>query len=75
MLNHVLLLTELAQGPAQPVELAALLGVATGSVTTMLDKLVQKGYATRKPEGNDRRKVLVEISYTEKTSYSNLTKI
>jgi DNA-binding MarR family transcriptional regulator len=42
-----------------PGELAARLGLTTGSVTAMLDRLERMGYLTRSPDPSDRRKVLV----------------
>jgi DNA-binding MarR family transcriptional regulator len=38
------------------------LGLTTGSVTTMLDRLERLGYLTRSPDPSDRRKVAVRIT-------------
>lgn len=36
--------------------------ITVGSLTTAIDKLVQKGYVIRLPEENDRRKVILQLS-------------
>ena len=43
-------------------ELAALLGVSPPSVSTMVDRLVDRGLLTRRPSARDRRKVVIQIS-------------
>jgi DNA-binding MarR family transcriptional regulator len=55
---------------ATPRLLADRLGLTTGSVTTMLDRLERHGYVTRSPHPDDRRKVLVHATdaATERTS-------
>jgi DNA-binding MarR family transcriptional regulator len=45
-----------------PSQLAVQLGLTTGSVTTMLDRLERLGYATRSADPADRRKVVVRIT-------------
>jgi DNA-binding MarR family transcriptional regulator len=45
-----------------PGQLAVQLGLTTGSVTTMLDRLERFGYATRSADPADRRKVVVRIT-------------
>ena len=45
-----------------PSELAVQLGLTTGSVTTMLDRLERLGYVTRSADPADRRKVVVRIT-------------
>jgi DNA-binding MarR family transcriptional regulator len=42
--------------------LSAQLGRTTGAVTHMIDRLEEAGYARRKPDPTDRRRVLVEAS-------------
>jgi DNA-binding MarR family transcriptional regulator len=42
--------------------LSAQLGRTTGAVTHMIDRLEKAGYARRKPDPTDRRRVLVEAS-------------
>jgi DNA-binding MarR family transcriptional regulator len=49
----------LAQGSATPGYLAAAVGLTTGSVTTMLDRLEGLGYLQRTPDPADRRRVEV----------------
>ncbi|SHG24134.1 MarR family winged helix-turn-helix transcriptional regulator [Streptoalloteichus hindustanus] len=46
-------------GSARPGELGVTLGLTTGSVTALLDRLERLGYATRSPDPTDRRKVVV----------------
>lgn len=43
-------------------ELAALLGVSPPSVSTMVDRLVERGLLTRTPSEQDRRKVVIRVS-------------
>ena len=45
-----------------PSELGAALGLTTGSVTAMLDRLEKLGLLTRAPHPVDRRKTLVRIT-------------
>jgi len=45
-----------------PGELAAELGLTSGSVTTMLDRLAKLDYVARHPEPGDRRKVKIRIT-------------
>jgi DNA-binding MarR family transcriptional regulator len=47
---------------AMPSELGTALGLTTGSVTAMLDRLEKLGYLTRSPDPTDRRKVVVRIT-------------
>ncbi len=48
-----------AEGEVTPRTLADHLGLTTGSVTTMLDRLERAGYIARSPHPEDRRKVVV----------------
>jgi DNA-binding MarR family transcriptional regulator len=43
-------------------ELAALLNVSPPSVSTMVDRLVERGLLTRTPSEQDRRKVVIRVS-------------
>ncbi|MFI6047506.1 MarR family winged helix-turn-helix transcriptional regulator [Nocardia sp. NPDC051321] len=52
----------LLAGDATPSVLATALGLTSGSVTTMLDRLAKLDYVVRHPEPGDRRKVLVRIT-------------
>lgn len=45
-----------------PSALSAQLGLTTGSVTTMLDRLEKLGYLTRSPHPTDRRRTLVRVT-------------
>ena len=47
-------------GTATAGRLGAELGLTTGSVTAMLDRLARLGYLTRSPDATDRRRVVVE---------------
>jgi len=47
-------------GPLTAGEIAQYTGLATASVTDLIDRLVDKGYARRVRDANDRRKILVE---------------
>lgn len=49
---------------AAPRELADRLGLTTGSVTAMLDRLEKAGYLTRHPHPGDRRKLIVRATET-----------
>src|SRR4029077_7234647 len=42
-------------------KLAELLGMTTGAVTRVVDRLEQAGYVRRVPDPTDRRRVIVEI--------------
>jgi DNA-binding MarR family transcriptional regulator len=47
---------------ATPRVLADRLGLTTGSVTSMLDRLEKAGYLTRSPHPSDRRKLIVRAT-------------
>jgi DNA-binding MarR family transcriptional regulator len=47
-------------GALTPTELAQALGFTTGGVTTVIDRLEQAGYARRRADPADRRRVIVE---------------
>lgn len=50
------------KGSATPTELARLIGLSTGSMTTLLDRLEERGIIRRRPRPGDRRGLLVEIA-------------
>jgi DNA-binding MarR family transcriptional regulator len=50
------------RGTSTPTELARHTGLTTGSTTAMLDRLEKAQFIARKPNPNDRRGVLVEVS-------------
>jgi DNA-binding MarR family transcriptional regulator len=58
-----LLMGELG-GEATPGQLGTRLGLTTGSVTAMIDRLAKLGYVTRSPDPSDRRKVVVRPTDT-----------
>jgi DNA-binding MarR family transcriptional regulator len=47
-------------GPMPAGQLAALTGLTTGAVTTLVDRLERAGLARRTPDPGDRRRVIVE---------------
>ncbi|HLH74931.1 MAG TPA: MarR family transcriptional regulator [Chloroflexota bacterium] len=49
-------------GALTPTELATALGFTTGGMTTVIDRLERAGYARRRPDPHDRRKVIVEAT-------------
>ncbi|HEY3682628.1 MAG TPA: MarR family transcriptional regulator [Streptosporangiaceae bacterium] len=49
-------------GAMAPSRLSTELGLTTGSVTAMLDRLERRGYVTRTPDPADRRKVVIEAT-------------
>jgi DNA-binding MarR family transcriptional regulator len=49
----------LAAGPSVPSELAARLGLTTGAMTKVLDRLQDAGYVTRTADPADRRRIVV----------------
>jgi DNA-binding MarR family transcriptional regulator len=52
----------LQHGPSAPSRLSVELGLTTGSVTAMLDRMEKAGYITRTPDPSDRRKVIVQAT-------------
>lgn len=50
------------KGSATPTELARFIGLSTGSMTTLLDRLEERGIVRRRPRPGDRRGLLVEVS-------------
>jgi DNA-binding MarR family transcriptional regulator len=49
----------LADGPAAPSDLAAWLGLTTGAVTKVLDRLERAGYLSRSADPSDRRRIVI----------------
>lgn len=49
----------LATAPASPSRLAAQLGLTTGAMTKVLDRLEQAGYITRSADARDRRRIVI----------------
>ncbi|AXG80959.1 MarR family winged helix-turn-helix transcriptional regulator [Streptomyces paludis] len=52
----------LSQEEFAPSALSTRMGLTTGSVTTMLDRLEKLGYITRTPHPTDRRRSLVRVT-------------
>ena len=50
------------EGPLPAGQLARAVGLSTAAMTTVLDRLEARGFAARKPDPADRRRVLVELS-------------
>lgn len=51
-----------AAGALTPTDLAIALGLTTGGMTTVIDRLERAGYARRRPDPHDRRKIIVEAT-------------
>lgn len=49
---------------ATPRQLADRLGLTTGSITSLLDRLESLGYVTRSPHPSDRRKLIIRATET-----------
>ena len=49
-------------GPLSAKRLADALGMTTGGVTTVIDRLEKAGYAQRRRDAGDRRQVLIEVT-------------
>lgn len=49
------------RGRATPGELAVELGLTTGAVSRVIDRLARLGYVRRVPDPGDRRRVIVEL--------------
>src|SRR5436309_755297 len=49
----------LADGPSAPGRLAAQLGLTTGAMTKVLDRLETAGYITRSHDPADRRRIII----------------
>jgi DNA-binding MarR family transcriptional regulator len=52
----------LQRGPSAPSRLSVELGLTTGSVTAMLDRMEKAGYITRTPDPTDRRKMIIQAT-------------
>lgn len=67
------------KGIATPTELAHYTGLTTGSTTAMLDRLEKAKLITRKPNPNDRRGTLIEVSKnlqkTLRPTYADIQKV
>ena len=59
------------KGPITAGELSKLTGLATGSVTALIDRLEKNGYVRRENDPNDRRKVIIVPLYENKEEVGN----
>jgi DNA-binding MarR family transcriptional regulator len=50
------------RGPMTAGELAAVTGLTTGSVTSLIDRLEAQDLVRRRPDDSDRRRVIVELT-------------
>ncbi|WP_433876010.1 MarR family winged helix-turn-helix transcriptional regulator [Sinomonas atrocyanea] len=50
------------EGPTQPRDLGARLAMGSGTLTPLLDRLEQHGYAARTPHPLDRRRLLIVLT-------------
>ena len=50
------------EGPLAPTDLAHRVGFTTGGITTVIDRLERAGYVVRRPDGSDRRRLLIEVT-------------
>lgn len=57
--NDLRALNALERGPLKPRDLAEGLGLTTGAVTSLIDRLERRGLVSRSPDPGDRRGVLV----------------
>jgi len=55
-------LEHLRRGPLGPVELAKILGVTSAASSGVVDRLVARGHASRRPHERDGRRTVVTIS-------------
>jgi MarR family transcriptional repressor of emrRAB len=60
--RQALAVLEGADRPLSPTTIADRLLVTTASMTSLLDTLERRGFVTRSPDQDDRRKVLVTIT-------------
>ncbi|MEM9426968.1 MAG: MarR family transcriptional regulator [Pseudomonadota bacterium] len=61
--NDLRCLNILAEAPAKPSKIAAELGLTTGSVTTLLDRLEKADLAKRERDPDDRRGIIVHPTH------------
>ncbi|WP_256758268.1 MarR family winged helix-turn-helix transcriptional regulator [Cohnella sp. WQ 127256] len=59
------------KGPITAGELAKLTGLATGSITALVDRLEKVGYVRRQNDPNDRRRVIIVPQYEQREDVSN----
>ncbi|WP_211749007.1 MarR family transcriptional regulator [Paenibacillus sp. Marseille-Q4541] len=59
------------KGPTTAGELSKITGLATGSITALIDRLEKVGYVRRENDPNDRRRVIIVPQYEEKEEVIN----
>ena len=52
----------LVDGPMTAGQIASRLGLTTGAVTSLVDRLERRGFARRVDDSSDRRKVVVQVN-------------
>jgi DNA-binding MarR family transcriptional regulator len=69
--DHISLDLLREKGPITAGDLSKLTGLSTGSITALIDRLEKIGYASRKSDPSDRRKVIIVPDYEEKEEVIN----
>lgn len=59
--NDLRCLNRLEQGPQTPKAIGQYLGLTSGSMTALIDRLEKRGLIRRSPHPDDRRAVLIQI--------------
>lgn len=59
-----------ANGPMRMKELAGRMGVTTGTLTVMIDRLVKNGQVERRPHDTDRRSIIVALTESGRTLFA-----
>lgn len=72
--SHILFLLERKKTPLRMSEIAEMLRLTPGAVTSASDKLLSHGYLTRVRSDEDRRVVSIDITDSGKESLSELRK-
>jgi len=65
-------LNALEHGPLSHGHLADRLGLTSGTVTTLVDRLVDAGYAERQPDPTDRRRSEVALTPTTYQAFASV---
>lgn len=66
-MKHLLIADE----PLGPIDLARLLGMSTGSATTLIDRLQRAGHVERRPHPGDRRRLTLHPTVASTTAITN----
>jgi len=69
---NALAVIEGAGGPVQPGEVSARMHITSATMTSVLDTLERNGYVVRRPNPEDRRSVLVDITPSAQTVLDRL---